>query len=168
MHQLARGAALALTAFVCAAVVAGAAPEVPFTEPAGPFEGTFEGTAYGARGTSAPLTLTLTQSGSEVSGTAALGEGLYVTTAGCGGAPVPAGSVQGSGEAAPDQPHRVSIRSAVDLYGISMPYLITGDLAPDGQSITVTATLDVPAFCGPDPSGTGTLQRTDGATAPAA
>ena len=49
MHQLARSAAFALTAFVCAAVVA-ARPEVPVAvvEEAGPFEGTFEGTAYGA------------------------------------------------------------------------------------------------------------------------
>ena len=90
-----------------------------------------------------------------------------MTTAGSGGAPVPAGSVQGSGETTPDQPHRLSIRSAVDLYGISMPYLITGDLAPDGQSITARATLDVPGFCGPDPSVPGTLQRTAGATDPA-
>jgi hypothetical protein len=168
MRQLVRGVALALVSLAWSAAVVAAAPEVGASEQPGPFEGTFEGTAYGAGGTTAPLALTLTQRGAEVNGTAGLGEGLYVATAGCGGAPVPGATVQGSGQTSPDNPNRVTVRSALEVQGFSIPLLLTGDLAPDGQSIAATATLDVPSFCGPDPALPGTLQRTAGPPAPAA
>jgi hypothetical protein len=133
-----------------------------------PFTGTFEGAAYGTGGTSAPLALALAQRGTEVSGSATLGEGLYVTTARCGGAAVPAGTVEGRGQTQPDNPRHVSVQTAVRVQGIDVPVSLVGDLSPDGQTLTAAASLDVPAFCGPDPTVPGTLQRTDGVAAPVA
>jgi hypothetical protein len=151
-----------------AAGVEAGAPAAEQAEQAEPFSGTFEGTAFGAGGTSAPLALVLAQRGSEVSGSATLGEGLYVATARCGGATVPAGTVEGSGQTAPDDPRHVSVQTTVRVQGVTVPVALTGDLSPDGQTLTAAASLDVPAFCGPDPTVPGTLQRTDGAAPPAA
>ena len=95
MGLMVRSAALAFALFAGVVVSAGAAASGA-SDQAGPFEGTFEGTASGAGGTTAPMTLTLVQRGSEVTGTASLGDGLYVTSTRCGGAPVPAGTVQGA------------------------------------------------------------------------
>jgi len=160
MHQFVRCVALALVSFGWAATIAAAAPEAAVSEQAGPFEGTFAGTAYGAGGTAAPLTLALTQRGTEVSGTAGLGPGLAVATANCGGAPVPAGTVQGTGQTPAENPNHVTVRSAIDVQGVTIPLVISGDLTPDGQSLAATATLEVPRFCGPWPTVAGTLQRT--------
>jgi hypothetical protein len=171
MHQLVRSVALAaaLLAGVAPVVVAAAGEvDASASEQAGPFAGTFEGTAFGAGGTSAPLTLSLAQRGTEVSGSATLGEGLYVATARCGGAAVPAGTVEGSGQTAPDDPRHVSVQIAVRVQGVTVPVALSGDLSPDGQTLTAAATLDVPAFCGPDPTVPGTLQRAGGDAAPAA
>ena len=139
-------------------------------EPAGPFEGTFEGTAYGSQGTSAPLALSLTQrgTGGAITGSATLGDGLYVTSARCGGAPVPGGTVQGSGQTPAEHPHQLRLQTEIEMQGFIIPVSLGGELSPDGQTLTGALSLDVPALCGPDLSFPGTLQRTGGAGAPAA
>jgi hypothetical protein len=171
MHRVVRSAALALVLLVASAAGVAAGARTAATgasDLAGPFEGTFEGTALGSGGTTAPLTLALTQRGTEVSGTVSLGEGLYVATAACGGAPVPAGTVQGSGQTPPDDLRHVRVQTSLRVQGVAVPVSLAGDLSPDGQTITAVAALDVPAFCGPDPEIPSTLQRTAGDAAPAA
>jgi hypothetical protein len=139
-------------------------------EPAGPFEGTFEGTAYGSQGTSAPLALSLTQrgTGGAVTGSATLGEGLYVTSARCGGAPVPGGTVQGSGQTPAEHPRQLWLQTEIQVQGFIIPVSLSGELSPDGQTLSGALALDVPALCGPDLTFPGTLQRTGGPGAPTA
>jgi hypothetical protein len=160
------GAALALRA---PSVAGASAIQDALEDPlGGPFEGTFEGTAYGSQGTSAPLALALTQRGTEVNGTATLGEGLYVTSARCGGAPVPAGTVQGSGQTAAENLRQVRLQTEIQVQGFTVPVFLSAELSPDGQTLTGALALDVPALCGPDLSLPGTLQRTAVAGAPVA
>ena len=125
MGLMVRSAALAFALFAGVVVSAGAAASGA-SDQAGPFEGTFEGTASGAGGTTAPMTLTLVQRGSEVTGTASLGDGLYVTSTRCGGAPVPAGTVQGSGQTLPDDPRHVDVATAISIQGFTVPVSLVG------------------------------------------
>ena len=125
------------------------------------FDGLFAGTAYGDRGTQAPLSLELSQQGPDVVATATLGEGLYVVTRFCGGATVPAGTVDGNGHVDPDAPGRVWTSASFDVQGFPVRMAIQGDLSEDGQTLAAEATLDLPSLCGTDPVLTGTLQRID-------
>jgi hypothetical protein len=143
------------------AVYAAAAPEplAPAVE-ASPFDGTFTGIAHGANGTQAPIALTLTQQGDTVDGTVTLGDGVYVKTAFCGGATVPAGTVSSSGQVDPQDPSRVVTTSTFDAYGVPITIAAQGELSADGQSLAVRTKIGVPAFCGAAPVLEGTLDRT--------
>jgi hypothetical protein len=154
----------ALAAIMAAAAMAGSAvaasDPVDVSENASrPFAGVYAGTAYGDKGTAAPLYLTMTQDGSDIAATATLGEGLYVATPRCGGGEVPAGSAAGIGQVDPLNASRVRTEAAFAVQGIPVIMVILGDLSEDAQSLTAHTTLDLPSLCGADPTLTGTLER---------
>jgi hypothetical protein len=158
-----------VNAAVCLALLVAAAPaaanpayeEDVFSDDPRPFNGVFSGIAFGDRGTQAPLSLDLSQQGPDVAATATLGEGLYVATRFCGGATVPAGTVDGTGHVDLDAPGRVWTSASFDVQGFPVRMAIQGDLSEDGQALAAEATLDLPSFCGTDPVLTGTLLRVD-------
>lgn len=135
---------------------AGAAPS---TAKAGPFEGSFAGTVQAPNGSSAPLTVEATHRGATVAGVATLGDGLVVTAGWCGSAAVPASSMELDGATTPGKPRRLEATRDFDAGGLTVTARFVGEAAPDGKSIDGTLTVDVPAFCGPDPVITGSLAR---------
>jgi hypothetical protein len=81
--------------------VAHAAPEAITRETVGPYEGSFQGVAYGDNGSRAPLSLDLTHRGNVVEGRVSLGEGLYVDGGFCGQVHVPATTQYVEGQTVP-------------------------------------------------------------------
>ena len=103
-----------------------------------PFTGTFTGTGYGDFGSSAPLTLTLTQRGNTVEGTAVIGDGLEVNAGGfCGTAVVPATSATANGTTTNRQPRHLSANIPFQVSGMDITARATGDLTADGQELHV-------------------------------
>ena len=123
-----------------------------------PFTGTFEGTVYGDFGSSAPLTLELTQQGNKVEGTAVIEPGLEVNAGGfCGTAVVPATTASAAGTINQRHPHRLSANIPFAVGGMTITAQITGDLSTDGEELDVNVKIDTPFLCGHDPEITGTL-----------
>ncbi len=123
-----------------------------------PFTGTFEGTVYGDFGSSAPLTLELTQRGNVVEGTAVIGEGLEVNAGGvCGTAVVPATSASAEGTTSRRQPRHLTADIPFAVSGMNITARITGDLSTNGEELDVTVKVDTPFLCGRDPIISGTL-----------
>ncbi|NTU78676.1 MAG: hypothetical protein HGA45_04610 [Chloroflexales bacterium] len=147
-------AALALSATLVSGV--GAAPR---QAQAGPFEGTFTGTVYGAGGSSAPLTVKATHRGTTVEGVATLGKGLTVQTAWCGAAEAPASARRLSGSTTPERPRHIEATQSFDAAGVTLTARFVGDASADGKTIDGNVIVDVPPICGPDPTITGSLSR---------
>jgi hypothetical protein len=125
-----------------------------------PFTGVFEGTVYGDFGSSAPLTLELTQRGTVVEGTAVIGTGLKVNAGGfCGTAVVPASSVAAEGTTSRRQPRHLSANIPFEVSGLDITARITGDLAADGEELDVAVKVDTPFVCGRDPVISGVLLK---------
>ena len=77
------GAVAILAIFLISAAGAHAAPEAAISGRVGPYEGTFEGYAYGDRSSKAPIMLDLTHRGDQVEGMVSIGEGLVVSGGFC-------------------------------------------------------------------------------------
>jgi hypothetical protein len=119
-------------------------------EPRPPFDGVFGGIINGDLGSSAPITLEMTQIGNDLSGTAVLGDGLIVDVGGgfCPGAqPVPATDVDLEGQANPNTPRHLERQSVVEVSGFDIIVTIVGDLSDDDNTLTVRMDLGVPWPC---------------------
>jgi len=122
----------------------------PTPKPSLPFEGVFKGTAAGDDGSSASLTLDLTQRGQEVSGLATLGEGLRVNVGGgfCPGVQsVPPASVEVSGQTSPNNPRRIESSATMTVSGFNIVVSVVADVSADGEDLTALITLQVPFPC---------------------
>jgi hypothetical protein len=125
-----------------------------------PFTGTFEGVVYGDYGSSAPLTLELTQRGTVVTGTAVIGQGLRLNAGGfCGAADVPAVSATADGNTNRRQPRQLSTTIPFEFSGMTITALAAGQLSADSEELDVSVKIDTPFPCGRDPIISGTLLR---------
>ena len=125
----------------------------------GGFNGTFSGTLNGDNGSAALGTLTLTQTGSAVSGQLAVGPGLVLDAGSCGAQSVPELVQTASGTVDPAAPNRLQTTGSIPVGGFTIGVILTADLAPDGQSLAARADLDLPFLCGRDPAISGTFSR---------
>jgi hypothetical protein len=123
-----------------------AAPELSGN--VGPFEGTFNGMVYGNNGTSAPFSLVMTHRGDVVSGTAFVGEGLFVDGGICGSAYVPA-TAQAAGGVTSGKGNQLDAKTTFNIEG--MPITVDLESTVVGGVIDAEAKIDLPWFCGSDP-----------------
>jgi hypothetical protein len=126
---------------------------------AGPFEGAFEGVVLADRGSKAPVELDLTQQGTRVTGSLSLDEGLQIDGGFCGVFDLPAFDVDIEGRTAYGDPNRIVSSPSFDAGGFELTIDFRGELSADGETITATAKIDLPWFCGRDPRIDGELQR---------
>lgn len=132
-----------------------AAPEL--SGKVGPYEGTFNGTVYGSNGSEAPFTLVMTDRGGEVSGTAHVGEGLYINGGICGSGFVPATSQAAAGSTVPGKPNQLNATTNFNIEGVPVTVNLESTVA--GGVIDAEAQIDLPWFCGSDPVLTAELTR---------
>ena len=136
--------------------------ETPATEAPGPFTGTFAGTVYGDRESSAPLELTLVQRGRQIEGAAVLGEGLVLSAGGvCGSFPIPAITLSASDELDQADGRHLSTTTNVAVSGFEIPVVLEATLGPDGQTVEAEATMYPPALCRNNPTVTAVLARVE-------
>jgi secreted trypsin-like serine protease len=145
--------------FSMLAVPVNAAPELMATGKVGPYEGTFRGTVYGDRGSSAPLVMDLTHRGNQVEGKVSLGEGLYVNGGWCGNVNIPAVSTHVEGQTQRLNARRLVTSPSFDVGGFKLTVDFESNIARDGQTITAEAKVDLPWLCGRDPVLTGKAFR---------
>ena len=150
--------ALIAMSIVAVGVAAAAEPVIP--DSAGPFNGKFQGTVHGDRGSKAPLSLTMTQYGDQVRGTATIGQGLYVDGGWCGKANIPAISQGGTFKTLSNDPNRVLFKTAFDVQGFRIGVNLDGKISPDGETLSADVKVDLPWFCGKDPVINGKLYKT--------
>jgi len=124
-----------------------------------PFNGSFAGTLSTGNGSSAPVNLALTQTGTIVSGDINIGDGLTIDGGNCGAQAIPAGGRAVSGQTDPSNPNHIEVSAGYDVQGITITARLTADLSADGNAITGRIDLDLPFFCGSDPVITGALAR---------
>lgn len=125
-----------------------------------PFTGVFTGVVYGDYGSSAPLTLELTQRGRVVTGTAVIGDGLRLNAGGfCGSAYVPAASASAEGATQRRQPRQLSATIPFEVSGLTITAQATGQLATDGETLDVSVKIDTPFPCSRNPVISGALAR---------
>jgi hypothetical protein len=148
------GAAVALTATASAAGSSGPSKSNR------PFDGTFEGTLYGDKGSSAPITLELSQNGRQVEGYVELGSGLYVNGGMCGAGYVPGGAQSAEGTVSRSNPRRLNAEAAFKVSGLKVNIDLAGLISADGQELDAQAKIDLPWLCGSDPVLSGDLTRT--------
>jgi hypothetical protein len=142
---------LVLSILAVSAIGASAAPEAATTGRVGPYEGTFEGTAYGSKGSRAPVTLDLTHRGNRVAGYVSLGEGLHVDGGWCGAVDVPAVAQYVEGQTTRWNPRRLVVNPTFDVGGFELSVDFESTISSDGDEITARAKVDLPWFCGRDP-----------------
>lgn len=130
-----------------------AAPEL--NGAVGPYEGSFNGTVYGSNGSSAPFSLVMTHRGEVVSGTAFVGEGLYVNGGICGSGFVPATAQSAGGTTTASNPNQLNATTTFDIEGI--PVTVDLESMVAGGVIDAEAQIDLPWFCGSDPVLTAEL-----------
>ena len=123
------------------------------------FDGTFRGTIYGDKGSSAPIELQLTQNGRRVVGNVELGSGLYVNGGMCGAGYVPGGAQSAGGQVSASNPRRLYAESAFKVSGFKVTIDLVGVASADGEEVDAQAKIDLPWLCGRDPVLSGTLYR---------
>lgn len=153
------GLILALVATLAITLSASAAPQPSNSTKIGPYEGTFKGTVYGDKGTSAPLTLVLNHRGNEVEGKAILGEGLYLDGGMCGAGYVPASQQSAAVEVSEKDSGRLSVQTIFEVSGINIKIDLNSQISADGDELEAEAKIDLPWLCGHDPVISGTLFR---------
>lgn len=156
MKKLLVGSFLAVTALLALTLTVTAAPNKKNGKP-GPFEGTFHGTAYGDKGSKAPISLKLRHRDDLVTGTVTLGDGLYVDGGFCGAGYIPASSQVATGRTSAKNPHQLNAASQFKVAGVKVKILLGGEISPDGEVIEAKAKVDLPWLCGGDPVITSTL-----------
>ena len=125
----------------------------------GPFEGTFNGTVHGDKGSSAPVTFDLTHRGNQVQGEVIIGSGLYVSGGRCGGIQVPTSVLFASGQTLSKDPNHLVARSTFDIGSFEIKADVQGQLSADGDELETSVKIDLPWICGGDPVITATLDR---------
>ena len=143
-----------------------AAPPVAATLPAvggaggsGGYTGTFAGTLTSDDGSTAPVSLNLTQSGTTVSGDITIGDGLTIDGGNCGAQAIPAGSRSVSGQVSPSNPNHIEVSAGYEVQGLTITGNLRGDLAADGNSLSGQIDLSLPFLCGRNPVISGSLAR---------
>lgn len=126
---------------------------------ADPFDGVFEGVVLADLGTKAPVELDLTQQGTRVTGSLSLDEGLQIDGGFCGVFDLPVFDVDIEGRTAYGDPNRIVSSPSFDAGGFELTIDFRGELSEDGETITATAKIDLPWFCGRDPRLDGELHR---------
>ncbi len=127
--------------------------------PGGGFNGVFSGTLSGDNGSSAPATLSLTQTGQEVSGRLSVGEGLLIDAGTCGAQAVPAVDQNAAGTVDPANPNHLQTTGNIPVAGFTIGVTLTADLAADGQTLSARADLALPFLCGRNPAISGSFAR---------
>lgn len=127
--------------------------------PGGGFNGVFSGTLNGDNGSTAPATLTLTQTGQAVSGQLSVGEGLVIDGGTCGAQAVPAVEQNAAGTLDPANPNHLQTSGSIPVAGFTIGVTLTADLAADGQSLSARADLALPFLCGRNPAISGSFAR---------
>ena len=128
-------------------------------EAAGDFNGVFSGTLNGDNGSTAVGTLTLTQTGNDVSGQLDIGPGLVLDAGSCGAQSVPQLAQTAAGAVDPAAPNRLQAAGSIPVAGFTVVVALTAELSPDGQTLSARADLDLPFLCGRDPVISGTFSR---------
>ena len=123
------------------------------------FNGAFAGTLTSDDGSTAPVNLNLTQTGSTVAGDISIGEGLTIDGGNCGAQAIPAGSRSVSGQVDPSNPNHIEVSAGYEVQGFTITAELIADLAPDGNSLTGQIDLSLPFLCGRNPVITGSLAR---------
>ena len=124
-----------------------------------PFNGTFSGIAYGEYNSTAPLTLTVTQEGDDVTANINIDNGLKVNAGGfCGIIAIPASSISASGIDTNDDLNVLTSQVPFDVGGgVTVTAEIIGEMSADGDEMDVEIKVNTPFICGNDPVVTGTL-----------
>jgi hypothetical protein len=156
MKKLLIGMFLAIGAILALTLSVAAAPIVKQDEP-GPFEGIFQGTVYGDKGSKAPISLNLRHRGELVTGTVSIGQGLYIDGGFCGSGYIPASSQVTSGKTSAKNARLLNATTQFKVAGVSVRVLLNGVVSPDGEEIKAKVKVDLPWLCGGDPVITGTL-----------
>lgn len=122
-----------------------------------PFNGTFRGTASGDYKTSAPLSLTVTQDGEDVTAHINIDKGLKVNAGGfCGTIAIPASSMSASGIDTDDSADSLSTSIPFDVGGgASVTAIINGEINDDQMDVSIK--VKTPFICGNSPVITGEL-----------
>jgi hypothetical protein len=159
VKRLVVGILTVLAILATAGIGAEAAPDAVSSQEIGPYEGRFDGFAYGDRASKAPLTLELTHRGRQVEGRVLLGEGLYVSGGFCGAVDLPATAQYVEGHTLTWDPKRLEVTPTFDLGGFDLSVDFQSEVSADGKVITAKAKVDLPWFCGRDPVLSGILYR---------
>lgn len=123
------------------------------------FNGRFAGTLTSDDGSTAPVSLDLTQTGSTVAGDIAIGDGLTIDGGNCGAQAIPAGARSVSGQVDPSNPNHIEVSAGYEVQGFTITAALIADLAPDGNSLNGRINLSLPFLCGRNPVITGSLAR---------
>ena len=152
----------ALVALTATASAAGEDERPNYERPkaSGIFDGTFQGTIYGDKGSSAPIELQLTQNGRYVEGYVDLDSGLYVNGGMCGAGYLPGGAQSAGGQVSASNPRRLYAASTFKVSGLKVKIDLVGVASADGEEVDAQAKIDLPWLCGRDPVLNGTLYRT--------
>jgi hypothetical protein len=127
----------------------------------GPYQGQFSGVVSGDRGSQAPISLDLTQTGAQLAGKVTIGEGLLVDGGFCGQVAVPATEQNVTGQTLAGHPDRLSTELAFNVSNVRIAVKLESRLSPDREKIEAQARIDLPWLCGRDPVISGVLQRED-------
>ncbi len=150
---------ISLVVLLTVTIGAHAAPEVAMRGKVGPYEGSFRGTAYGDRSSSAPLALQMTHRGNQVKGSLSLGEGLYVNGGWCGAVNLPASTVDVEGQTTLRDARRLKATPTLNVGNLDITVDFESSVSANGKVVTAKAKVDLPWFCGRDPLLTATLSR---------
>ena len=159
MKRLVAGIMGVLAMLAIAGVGVQAAPAVNTTAAVGPYEGVFYGYVHGDKDSKAPLILVLTHRGNQVQGDVYLGEGLYVSGGVCGEYDVPGVVQTVAGTTDVKDPKRLVVTPTFEVGGFELSVDFESNISADGDSVTAEAGIDLPWFCGSNPSLTTTLLR---------
>ena len=125
----------------------------------GPFEGVFYGVLHGDNNSRAPIALQMTHRDGVVSGRVYLGEGLFVNAGVCGKTEIPSMVQSASGRSLPGNPNKLAVNTTFNMSGFDIGVKLNSTVSADGSTLNASTSIDLPWFCGRDPSYSGTLQR---------
>ena len=131
----------------------------PGISKAGPYEGVFYGMIYGDNNSRALMAMQLTHRDDVVEGKVYIGEGLYVDAGMCGQGEIPSMLQSASSMTLPNDPNALSFQTEVNYSGFDIGVDLNSTVSEDGETLTAEASIDLPWFCGSDPSFSGTLGR---------
>ncbi len=123
------------------------------------FNGRFAGTLTSDDGSTAPVSLDLTQTGSTVAGDIAIGDGLTIDGGNCGAQAIPAGARSVSGQTDPSNPNHIEVAAGYEVQGFTVTAELLADLSADGNALNGQIALSLPFLCGRNPVISGALAR---------